>query len=248
MFTLEEELKFVIEPQISPCCGPLILTRSLESAVGDNVIANGSFGLVDTGTKKLLVTCQHVWKKFQDEHDKDTNVRMCVWLDRKQFVVFDQQDPIDQDAGLDIATFDIAPVLAACGEREFYHLGRNPAPRVARGDRLVLKGYPGIARSATAEVVDFGTMIFACEVSDVSGLKVVADLSNATTNYYEPPARLPKPETSQHGGISGSPCFLVQGDRPVRLVGFVTADWQNSLWFTHARCLNSDGTFNRPSN
>jgi hypothetical protein len=247
MFSIVEELNFVIEPQISPYCGPLIITHSLESAAGDNIITNGSFGLVDTGKKKLLVTCHHVWKKFQEERLKDSNVRMCVFLDRKQAkaIVFDQQDPIDQDAGLDIATFDMAPVLAACMEREFYPLNRNPAPRVTKGNRLVLKGYPGIARAAAEEGLDFGVMTYACEVSDVSGLKVVADLSKATMKYYEPPVRTPKPETSPHGGISGSPCFLVRDNRPVRLVGFATDDWQNSLWFIHARCLNPDGTINK---
>jgi hypothetical protein len=64
MFTLIEELTFLIEPQISPICGPLFFTRSLESAV-DNVTANGSFGLVDTGQKKLLVTCHHVLEEFE---------------------------------------------------------------------------------------------------------------------------------------------------------------------------------------
>ncbi len=250
MFTIKDDLKFLIEPQISLYCGPLILTRSLDSAIGDNVITNGSYGLVDTGEKKLLVTCHHVWATFQEERRKDPRIKMCLYLDRKlaKFVVFDQQDPIDQDSNLDIATFDMAPMLASCGGREFYPLNQNPAPHVANGDRLALKGYPGMARSATAEVVDFGTRIYACEVSDVSGLKVVADLSKAVTEYYGKPARTPAPGTSQHGGISGSPCFLVRDDWRVRLVGFVTDDWQNTLWFTHARCLNPDGTINSMAN
>ncbi len=238
----------MIEPQISPFCGPLFFTRSLESAVGDSVIANGSYGLVDTGLKKLLITCHHVWEKFQDEHSKDSKVRLCVCLDRKQPVVFDQQVPIDHDESLDIATFDITPVLAACGGRKFYPLNQNPPPRVAKRNRLVLKGYPGIARSATDEGLKFGTTIYACEVSDVSGLRVVADLSKAETKFFEPPVRLPEPETSPHGGISGSPCFLVRDDRPVRLVGFVTTDCLDILRFTHARCLNPDGSINRMAN
>ena len=245
MFSIADELKFVIEPQISPFCGPLFFTRSWESAVGDNVIANGSFGLVDTGLKKLLITCHHVWEKFQAERRNDSKVRMCVWLDQKQPVVFGQQVPIDHDESLDIATFDITPVLAACGGRKFYPLHQNPAPRVAKGDRLVLKGYPGVARSATVEGLDFGTTIYACEVSDVSGLRVMADLSKAAKKFFGPPVRIPEPETSPHGGISGSPCFLVRDARPVRLVGFVTADCLDILRFTHASCLNPDGTIKK---
>ena len=48
MFSTVDEIKFWIEPQINPYRGPLFITRSLESPVGDNIITNGGFGLVDT--------------------------------------------------------------------------------------------------------------------------------------------------------------------------------------------------------
>jgi hypothetical protein len=245
MFSITDEIKFVIEPQINPYRGPLFITRSLESCVGDNIVANGGFGLVDTGIKKILVTCQHVWKKFQDEHSLKANVRMCVCLDDGKPVVFDQREPIDQDPKLDLATFDILPVLAACKGRRFYQLDRSPPPNVTKGDKLVLLGDQGIFRSATGGGLEFGVTTYACEVSDVSGLRVVADLSTAKKFYVKHPSRSPEPGVSSHGGISGSPCFLVKGDKPVRLVGFVTDDCLDSLWLTHARCLNPDGTINR---
>src|SRR5208283_1889233 len=119
MFSTDEEIKFVIEPQISPFCGPLCFTRSLKSAVG-NVIANGSFGLVDTGTKKLLVTCYHVW----EELEKHPELKMCVFLDRNPSIGAKGVDlnfqPLDQDKHLDLVTFDIEPLLSECRNRTFY--------------------------------------------------------------------------------------------------------------------------------
>jgi hypothetical protein len=252
MFSTIEELKFVIEPQINPYCGPLILTRSLESAAGDNIIANGSFGLVDTGEKKLLVTCCHVWDEFQKKCCEYPELKLCVFLNGNlstgaRAVVLNYL-PIDQDKHLDIVTFDLKPLLSECHKRRFYPLNQNPPPRLTKGDRIVMKGYPGIARSSNSEGLDFGTITYACEVSDISGLKVVADISKAATEFYEQPARTLKPGASPHGGISGSPCFLVQDNRPVQLVGFVTDDWQNCLWFIHARCLNPDGRINKTAN
>src|SRR5258706_8314780 len=170
---------------------------------------------------------------------------MCVCLDRHAPVVFDQNEPIDQDSKLDIAAFDLSPVLAACRGRQFYRLDQNPAPGVTKGDKLVLLGNQGMFRSATGEGLEFGATTYACEVSDVSGLRVVANLSTAKKIYAMQPARTPESGESQHGGISGSPCFLVRDDQPVRLVGFVTEDWLDSLWLTHARCLNLNGTINR---
>ena len=51
MFSTVDEIKLWIEPQINPYRGPLFITRSLESPVGDNIITNGGFGLVNTGKK-----------------------------------------------------------------------------------------------------------------------------------------------------------------------------------------------------
>jgi hypothetical protein len=64
----------------------------------------------------------------------------------------------------------------------------------------------------------------------VDGLRFHLDISKVET----PP--------DQFGGISGCPCFLVREGKPIQLVGFATSIWTNYLSFTHARCLNSDGT------
>ena len=57
-------LNFVIFPQIKQFVGPVFFFHSLKSEIG-NVIFNGSYGLVDTGEKKLLVTCRHVVEDFR---------------------------------------------------------------------------------------------------------------------------------------------------------------------------------------
>jgi hypothetical protein len=213
--------------------------------MGDNLIASGGFGLVDTGCRKLLITCHHVWEGFQEERRKDSNVRLCVCLDRQPPVVFDQYEPLDQDRKLDIATFDITPVLSCCGGRKFYPLDRNPAPRVVKGDWLVVLGNQGIFRSGNEGGLCFGVTTYALKVSDVSGSLLVADLSDAKIKYELSPLGATNSGSIPHGGISGSPCFLVRRDKQAQLVAFVTADWSNSLWFTHVRCLNADGTINR---
>lgn len=249
MFTeIELELGFVIEPELLPYCGPLFFSRSLTSAFG-NVTANGSFGLVDTGQKRLLVTCHHVWDEFQKARDKDSQLRLLVCLGRPFPVVLDLE-PFDQDKSLDIAVFDIAPLLQACAGRKFFSLNHNLPPHVHVGDRLFLFGYPGFLRCATAEGVGFGRMCYAVNVSDVSVSRFVADVSQAKAIYVEEQNR--GEEDNPHGGISGSPCFLVQDDRPLRLVGFATSEIAfpspespRLLRFTHARCLNPDGTINK---
>jgi hypothetical protein len=246
-FSTVEEVQFVLAPQINPYRGPIFFDRSGKSAAGDNVITNGGFGLVDTGEKKLLVTCHHVWKAFQDENFADPNVRMCVCLDRNCPVVFAPSRPIDYDEILDIATFDMEPVLAACAEKKFYPLKQNPAPRLSKGDRLILLGDQGIFRSGTVQGLEFGVTTYAVEVSSVDGLRFHSDISKMKMRYVRSPAR--EPGSNPHGGISGSPCFLVRRNRPCQLVGFVTGHWTvqktDYFCFTHARCLSVDGTIKR---
>jgi len=246
MFTLEQKLMDVIGPEIKPFRGTIIITRSMELVSGgDSIIANGGFGLVDTGERKLLVTCHHVWKKFQEERGKNSKVRMAVCLHERSPIVFDKRDPVDQDATLDIATFDISPVLGACGEHKFYPLNQNPAPRVAKGDRLVLLGDQGKFRSLTDAGLGFGVTTYSVQISSVDGLRFHANFSKAESNYVMQPVRVPEPNSSPDGGISGSPCFLMRENQPSELIGFVTGDFMGYLCFTHASCLNPDGTIKR---
>src|SRR6266404_5437779 len=90
------ELEFVTEPQVRQFCGPIFFTKSLESPLG-NVTASGSFGLVDTGTERLLVTCNHVWEGFQEERLGVPDLRMCVCLDMTNPVVFAPDKPLGAD-------------------------------------------------------------------------------------------------------------------------------------------------------
>jgi hypothetical protein len=235
----EIDRKFIIEPKIGPHRGPIFFVREHEIAIG-SVEANGSFGLVDTGKKRLLVTCQHVWDDFKQRRRGDPQLRMRIGLDSNQTVVFSPGRPLGEDRELDIATFDLEPLLAACPERKFYPFDPKTAPRVAKGDRIFFVGYPGAFRCATDKGVQSGSVVYDICVSDVSGPKFLADISKAHIRYELKPKL--SEELNPHGGISGSPCFLVQKHVQVRLVAFVTAEWKSSLMFTHANCINQDGT------
>jgi hypothetical protein len=248
IFTPNEfELRFIIEPQISPYGGPLFFALSLGSAVG-NVVANGSYGLLDTGKKKLLVTCCHVWDDYQNLRKSDSELKMLICLDRKPPVVLNSIVPIDQDAKLDIATFDADSLQGACGDRKFYPLDRNPPPRIQKGEKLAFIGYPGRFRSETDLGVHFGTFAYGVNVSDLSGRSVVADISQMRFIYDQPPKLQDAP--NPHGGISGSPCFLVRNQRKPKLVAFATSVGLNLLHLTHVNCITPDGTIDtgRPPN
>lgn len=222
-------LDYIVDPEVRQYCGPVFFTSSLEIAVG-NVTANGSLGLVDTGIKKLLVTCFHVWDEFQKARLQNPELKMCLCLDPANPVVFAPSGPLGEDSKLDIATFDMDSLLPACGGRKFYPLYQNPPRRVEVRDKLFFIGFPGHLRVESPEFIQFGRAPFATGVSSVSDFRFLSDTSNLR---YSP---------KQFGGISGCPCFLVREDRPIHLVGFATSFMLSNLQFVHARCLRPDGT------
>ena len=111
----------MIEPQVRQFCGPIFFSRSLQTASG-NIIANGSFGLVDTGNKKLLVTNFHVWDGFHQERLDDPKLQMCISVGKEHPLAFAPDKALGEDRDLDIATFDMEPLLAACAERKVLSL------------------------------------------------------------------------------------------------------------------------------
>lgn len=139
------------EPVARQHCGPIFFTRSLIRASKEDIITNGSFGLVDTGVKKLLVTCNHVWQGFDDERFKDSNVKMCVCLDSKNPVYLDEKHLIDRDERSDLATFDMTELLPACGGLKFFNIRSKPPPKVNRDDTIYLIGFPGHGRNAAGD-------------------------------------------------------------------------------------------------
>lgn len=163
---------------------------------------------------------------------------MLVCLDQKPPVVASPIEPIGQDEKLDIATFDLEPLHGAAGGRRFYPLSQNSPPPIRGGDKLAFIGYPGRFRLETNIGVQFGRFTYGVNVSDLSGLSVVADISQMRFIYDQPPKDSPNP----HGGISGSPCFLVRNQRKPQLVAFANSVGLSLLHLTHVNCLNPDGT------
>jgi hypothetical protein len=228
----------IFEPEVAPYCGPLYFGVSLESPL--EVTASGSFGLVDTGKRKLLITCRHVWDGLCTMREKAPALKMFVYLRTGPPVVFDPA-PIDADKHLDLATFDLEPILSACAGNRFYRLDQDPAPNLTKKDRLYFLGYPGHLRRVSSRLIEFSRVPYAVAVRSVDGFRFHCDISKAV---YEDQSD--RPAVDRHHGISGSPCFLLRkpGSK-LRLAGFAVSLTFGNLGFVSARCVRSDGTLSR---
>jgi hypothetical protein len=230
--TQKIELTHCFEPQIRQFGGPIFFTTSQETPLS-GITASGSFGLVDTGRKKLLVTCYHVRETFQQERSAHPDLSMWICFNTTKPVAFAPERPVDGDRRFDIATFEIDPAPVVSGGREFFPLDRIPAPPIAVDDSVGFIGFPGYLRSVVDDKLGFGRQPYGVCVQSVDGLRFHADVSKMVT------------EPDHLRGISGSPCFKLRSGRPIQLVGFATAHAIGHLCFSHARCLNADGSIVR---
>jgi hypothetical protein len=238
--SIVNDATFLVLPRIKPSCGPLFFTHSLAVAAG-NVSANGSFGLVNTGKKKLLVTCYHVLEEFRELTSEKPDLMLCVALTNVPEVL-NLKNLIDENKQLDLASFDMEPMLSACEGREFFQVNCEHIHRVRKGDKLAFVGYPGRNRIETERAIFWGTTPHLLIAEDVSNYSMVAKTSRVMNLDRE---LLSERYENPYGGISGSPCFLVQKYSSVELVAFVTEHLNDLqiMKFTSLNCLKSDGTF-----
>jgi hypothetical protein len=235
--TYIDDLTFMIVPQINPWCGPIFFTKSMELWTGNHVTAHGSFGLVNTGEKKLMVTCYHVWEEFQNARQEFADLKMCIGLSPEGILTLDAIQPIDEDPKLDLVSFDIGASLKECGHTEFASLDFRHPPPIKKRDLLVLVGFPGRLEADTNIGVQFVRIPYALAIYDLNDRYALANMTNV-----KPIKPQVVGQTGHRGGLSGSPCYVLRPNYGVQLAGFVTSEAMELLRITLATRLNADGT------
>ncbi len=233
-------LNMVVEPQVRKFCGPLFFVLSTTTPKG-TIKGSASFGLVDTGQKKLLVTCWHVLFAgggFRELHSVNPALQFGIGFGGIRPVSIRYEDlmekKVDDERRCDLVTFDVSDALdlVANSNLEFYNLKVNRPPNVEVGDIVYLIGFPSKDRIENETSVGHICQPIGAEVSRVNESNFMASVTNL------------KLDATDYGGISGAPCFVVQEGKPIRLVGFATGfagNILNTLQFTYARFIGDDG-------
>lgn len=233
-------LDMVVEPQVRKFCGPLFFSAS-ETTPKGTIKGSASFGLVDTGQKKLLVTCWHVIYGeggFRQIHAEDSTCGFVLGIGgthpHSLSYEFLMQKRVDDEKRCDLVTFDVGDALdlIAASNLEFYNLKANPPPKVQNGDLLFMIGFPAKGRIEEESAVSHVRQPIAVQASRIGQSNFHASVVNLSL------------DESDYGGISGTPCFTVMESSAVRLVGFATGFEGNSaniIQFTYARYIGEDG-------
>jgi hypothetical protein len=233
-------LNMVVEPQVRRFCGPLFFVSSNTTPKG-NIKGSGSFGLIDTGKNKLLVTCWHVAfgaGGFKEIHSEDSAFRFGIGFGGKYPHSLSFEDlmevKVDDEKRCDLVAFDVSDALdlVAASNLEFYNLKANRPPQVQVGDVLYLIGFPAKGRIENDSSVGHVRQPLGVQASQVGKFTFQANVINLGLDQTD------------YGGISGAPCFVVSESSPIRLVGFATGyapNQMNMIQFTYARYIGEDG-------
>ena len=248
------QIKNQILPLIKSACGPLYFATSLEKGKGI-VVDSGSFGLVGTSKKDLLVTCYHVWNGFLNKRKEIPSLKLCACLDDKYPVSIctlpdgTETEPIDKDEKLDIAVFDLEPFRGYCGQnKRCAILNSEPQIQIKDKDAVGIVGHPGRFRVEVEQGIAFGREPYVGFISSRSGYKFFVDFTNVMDFDRNLLIKKWDREHTVTRGISGSPCFSIHANYQTSLIGFVTdhVGWEsvpeNYVQVTTSNCKNEDGT------
>src|SRR5437773_12255319 len=85
-------------------CGPIFITPGLKT-YPEQMIDNGTYSLIDTGKKRLLVTCQHVWQAYLNCRKENPDAALGINLGDDVASIafaFPERQLIAEDSELDL--------------------------------------------------------------------------------------------------------------------------------------------------
>lgn len=217
---------------------PIWWSRS-STPIGNAVLHNGTVTLVNTGEKTICVTAGHVYSKYL-VHKKEFNDLECqigsVRINLEDYL-------IDHSDSLDLATFEITPILSAAFRASAHGAPKWPPEQLKESDIVILGGYPGLLRMEEEKRLGTPFISFIAPVAQ-SSLDHSAIQLNLEDAYWPDGSGGIAP-ASELGGMSGGPLFRYHRE-PVEyfeLVGFIyeSSEMYGIIFARHASCIDSSG-------
>ena len=241
-------------------CGPIFFVPGLSTRPNE-MITNGTFSLIDTGERRVLVTCHHVWQAFLECRAQNSLAALALSLgDGDANVVFaaPERQLIDSDPDLDLAVFDFEPSRILLDgdkikhQKSWFYIRDWPIRNVRVGAYVALMGFPGSQIVKETELCTFKTQLLPFKVTSVGQRQFWVLNEGENIEVFSG-------IKGCLGGLSGSPAYALD-EEGATLVGFVRAGstpdtgasdkdevsfFSGSLYLTHASFLQRDGTLLR---
>jgi hypothetical protein len=237
---------FTDEAKMLTHCAPVFFMPSVTS-LPTNILANGTVALVDTGSRRILVTCAHVWLEFLKFREQNAGAMLSIKFQYGRGALTGILDAalIDCDEQLDLAVLATNLPEAILGHKEFFQIQRFPIADPKPRQPISFLGFPGEARRVSETDVSFGYASFGLTVSDVSDSQILL-ANNDPRVLRDGAGRLASPINV--GGMSGAPAYTRTVSGGFNLAGFVRAGntSDSDIRLSKASFLQQDGQLLRP--
>ena len=241
-------------------CGPIFVAPALNSCP-EQMIGNGTYSLIDTGEKRLLVTCCHVWDEYEKQHDSNLEAILAISLgDGHSCFAFKEPKNhlVSIDRDLDLVVLEFEPEeIKFSHQKSWFKISDWPIPRIEKGNHIVTLGFPGAWRRTAGVECVFKRVVIPFAVTDVSDYGIAAFSDGKNDQVLND-------MKDSLGGISGSPAYRLNEKSELCLVGFAKSGpektdapnrkYQSSpdsplpaVFFTHACFLQPDGSLSHAS-
>ena len=240
-------------------CGPIFITPGLMT-YPDQMIDNGTYPLINTGQRRLLVTCHHVWQAYLDCRKINPDAALGINLGNGTASVafaLPERQLIDADADLDLAVFNFESSQIRVNniqinhKKDWFLIQNWPISKASDGEHVALMGFPGKRIKKEGILCTFRTQVLPLKITHVGGKQIYILNEGQNVEVFND-------IKGWLGGLSGSPAYTL-GKRGALLVGFVKSAFKQteasagadsvfagSLSLTHACFLQPDGTLARP--
>ncbi|HET7396492.1 MAG TPA: hypothetical protein VFK12_08625 [Gammaproteobacteria bacterium] len=217
---------------------PIWWWRDSHSCDG-SILHNGTLCAIDTGERQICVTAGHVYEQYLRHRSEFDDVECQIGNVRIRL----ENYLIDYSKELDLATFEISPILLA-GSGILNHAPRIWPPEcIETGEIVVLGGYPGRFREERIRQVEFAFASLFVPVAQSSSDHASFQLNLSRAYWSDGSEGIPA--HSELGGMSGGPVFRYLRN-PIEhfdLAGFIyqgSPDYE-LIFARHAACVTKSG-------
>lgn len=239
----------IYENMIKAMCAPFWWSSRLDGQPA-KIVGNGTVCFVNTGTRHIGVTNDHVYQGYlkakEELPDVDCQFGGNTFLPERHLI---DRSP---ETEFDLAIFDVSEVFVSASKGHYHHNALKWPPDAAeQGQTVWYGGYPQKLRDpGKVTEVDFYHQYFISRVTDIDAVRGVI-IDPGLENLYWPGHEGQQINTDW-GGHSGGPVFRVIDagvagqlvDR-VDLVGFIYQKYMDFIFARPSGHINGDGTIRR---
>jgi hypothetical protein len=207
--------------------------------IGSAVLHNGTLCAINTGEKTICVTAGHVYSKYLEHKREFADIECQVGSVRVNL----EDYLIDHNTSLDLATFEISPILLASSRVSVHGAPKWPPTQLQESEIVILGGYPGMLRIEQSGKLGTPFVSFIARVAQASTDHSAIQL-NLEDSYWPDGSGGLAPQ-SELGGMSGGPLFRYRSENLeyLELAGFIyEASASYGIVFArHASCIDGAG-------